>query len=326
MPEFELISRIERAFGTAARSDDSGCILGIGDDAALVELEAGWQLAVCTDTLVEGVHFDHHANAGSIGHKALAVNLSDLAAMGADPAWFLLALTLPADDADWVDAFAAGMAGLAGDSGIVLAGGDTTSGPLSITVTAAGRVPRGQALTRGGAQAGDHVYLSGVVGRAALALRTLNSGGRPSREALSALNTPQPRLALGRALRGIASACIDVSDGLAADLGHILERSNVGAELEVERLPTAPCFEELPDEARWGLQLNGGDDYELCFTAPESQASHLDALADRLAIPLTRIGTIQSEPGLSLLRANGETFDAAAGGYQHFAAAGEGGR
>ncbi|MBT8055384.1 MAG: thiamine-phosphate kinase [Gammaproteobacteria bacterium] len=318
MPEFDLINRIARVFGTSARPGDPGCVLGIGDDAALVELEDGWQLAVCVDTLVEGVHFGPDATAGAVGHKSLAVNLSDLAAMGADPAWFLLALTLPGDDPDWVDAFAGGMAGLAGDTGIVLAGGDTTSGPLGITVTAAGRVPRGQALTRAGAKPGDLVYVSGVTGRAALALRALQAGETPDREALAALHTPTPRLALGRALRGIASACIDISDGLAADLGHILECSDVGACLEVERLPSASCFDEMPNESRWSLQLGGGDDYELCFTVAADQAPTLDALQERLGILLTRIGSIRREPGLTVLRRNGKVFDPGIEGYQHF--------
>ena len=318
MPEFDLINRIARVFGTSARPGDPGCALGIGDDAALVELEDGWQLAVCVDTLVEGVHFGPDAAAGAVGHKSLAVNLSDLAAMGADPAWFLLALTLPGDDPDWVDAFAGGMAGLAGDAGIVLVGGDTTSGPLGITVTAAGRVPRGQALTRAGANPGDFVYVSGVTGRAALALRALRAGETPDRDALAALHTPVPRLELGRALRGIASACIDISDGLAADLGHILKCSDVGACLEVESLPSAPCFDEIPNETRWNLQLGGGDDYELCFTVAADQAPALDALQERLGVPLTRIGSIRREPGLAVLRRNGEVFEPGIEGYQHF--------
>ena len=208
-PEFDLIRRLRDIVGETADTDRSGCLLGIGDDAALFRASPGEHLAVCTDTLVEGVHFPAGTHPGAIGYKALAVNLSDLAAMGAEPAWFLLALALPSGDEAWLDDFAQGLAALARDAAILLAGGDTTSGPLTVTVTAAGRLPAGTALTRHGALEGDDVYVSGLPGRAARALHDLESGVTPPAPCLRALEFPEPRLALGRSLRGVASACID---------------------------------------------------------------------------------------------------------------------
>ena len=323
MPEFNLIKRIEQAFERHGMTAGDGCVLGIGDDAAVLDVPGERQLAVCTDTLVSGVHFHENASARSVGHKSLAVNLSDLAAMGAEPAWFLLALTLPAEDTGWIDAFAAGMAELARSAGALLVGGDTTAGPLSVTVTAAGWLPGGKAITRAGARPGDQVYVSGVTGRAAMALRVLEAGGSVPAECQAALDFPRPRLSLGSALRDVASACIDVSDGLAADLGHILDCSGVGADLVVDRLPESDCFDALTGEARGALQLTGGDDYELCFTVPPGRVARLDGLNSRHGVSLTRIGTIRSETGLSIRRADGERVTLPSPGYEHFNASAE---
>ena len=318
MPEFDLIRRLRDIVGETADADRSGCLLGIGDDAALFHSTPGEHLAVCTDTLVEGVHFPAGTHPGAIGYKALAVNLSDLAAMGAEPAWFLLSLALPSADEAWLDDFAQGLAALARDAAILLAGGDTTSGPLTVTVTAAGRLPAGTALTRHGALEGDDVYVSGLPGRAARALHDLESGVTPPAPCLRALEFPEPRLALGRSLRGVASACIDVSDGLVADLAHILERSSAGAVLEAESLPSGDGLDDLPDEQRWRFQLAGGDDYELCFTAAREQRGRIDAIARECGLPITRIGTVTAAAGLVIQRGDGSRLELAAGGYQHF--------
>ena len=318
MPEFDLIRRLRDIVGETADADRSGCLLGIGDDAALFRASPGEHLAVCTDTLVEGVHFPAGTHPGAIGYKALAVNLSDLAAMGAEPAWFLLSLALPSADEAWLDDFAQGLAALARDAAILLAGGDTTSGPLTVTVTAAGRLPAGTALTRHGALEGDDVYVSGLPGRAARALCDLESGVTPPAPCLRALEFPEPRLALGCSLRGVASACIDVSDGLVADLAHILERSSAGAVLEAESLPSGDGLDDLPDEQRWRFQLAGGDDYELCFTAARRQRIRIDAIARECGLPITRIGSVTSGPGLAVQRGDGSRLELAADGYQHF--------
>jgi thiamine-monophosphate kinase len=318
MPEFDLIKRLQQAVCARSAPHRAQCVLGIGDDAALMQLPPGKQLVACTDSLVEGVHFPLGTQAAAVGHKALAVNLSDLAAMGAEPAWFLLALTLPSADAAWLDAFAAGMAKLAGESGIFLAGGDVTSGPLNICVTALGLVEPGQALTRGGARAGDLVVVSGRPGAAAHALQTLQSGGQPEAAERSALEYPVPRLALGRALRGLATSCIDLSDGLLADLGHLLDSSGVGARLELRSLPCPPAMAVLPPAARWPLQLSGGDDYELCFTVPPGGRAALDELARSAAVELTVIGEITGQAGLHVVQPDGGRYRPEKSGYEHF--------
>lgn len=300
-----------------------GCVLGIGDDAAVLDVPSDRQLVVCTDTLVEGVHFPKNTDPHAVGFKALAVNLSDLAAMGAEPGWFFMALTLPDGNAAWVESFAHGMAGLAREAGIVLAGGDTTSGALSITVTAIGFVKKNRALTRGGAKPGDRVVVSGLPGRAALALRQLEAGMEPNEECRKALEYPRPRLSLGSALCGIATACIDVSDGLAADLGHILERSGVGAVLNLEDLPGSQALSGLSVEERWTLQLTGGDDYELCFTVPPEKIDGLPGIAAECGVDLSIIGNISSQPGLVLKRPGGGLFEPAQAGFQHFSATAE---
>jgi len=258
MSEFDLIRQLhERINGGGS----SACVVGIGDDAAVLEIPPNRQVVVTTDTLVEGIHFLSSSDAQNLGHKALAVNLSDLASMGAEPAWFFLALTLAAPDQAWLESFARGMGNLARSAGIVLAGGDTTSGPLSITITAMGLVEPGMALTRDGARSGELIVVSGQLGDAALALETLKAGGIPGPASRAALECPEPRLQLGRQLRGLATSCIDISDGLVADLGHILEASAAGAEIDIDLLPGSTSMAGLAVAQRRQLQICGGDDY-----------------------------------------------------------------
>ena len=279
MSEFDLIRQLhERINGVDGRGS-SACVVGIGDDGAVLDIPQDRQLVVTTDTLVEGVHFLDTTDAQSLGHKALAVNLSDLASMGAQPAWFFLALTLPALDPSWLESFARGMGDLARSAGVVLAGGDTTSGPLSITITAMGLVEPGMALTRNGARNGDLVVVSGQLGDAAHALAIVKAGGVPGPASRAALECPEPRLRLGLLLRGLATSCIDISDGLAADLGHILEASAVGAEIDIDLLPGSASLVGLSEGQRRQMQICGGDDYELCFTISVNRLEELDRIA-----------------------------------------------
>ena len=287
----------------------------MGDDCALVRPDAGLDLAITTDMLVEGRHFLPDVEPGALGHKSLAVNLSDLAAMGATPRWVTLAIALPAVDAKWLEAFSAGLFALAARYNVDLVGGDTTRGAArTICITAVGEVPPGLALERAGARAGDDVWVSGELGGAALGLI------RPDiAEAARRLHRPEPRVELGERLRRLAHAAIDVSDGLAGDLAHILERSGVGATIEYERIPRTKFFSELKDpELEKNCVLSGGDDYELLFTAPHEHRGELDALGRELALPLTRIGTIHGgDSRLEVRDAQGRPL-AHRGGYDHF--------
>jgi thiamine-monophosphate kinase len=315
--EFSLIERIR---ARASGRDD--VVLGIGDDAALLRVPAGHELVLSTDTLVAGVHFPIETAAADIGWKALAVNLSDLAAMGAQPAWCTLALTLPADDADWLEAFLDGFCELADEHAVALVGGDTTRGPLSLTLAAHGFAPAGSALRRSGAHAGEDVWVTGTLGDAAGALRQWRDGGMQSAKLRYRLDRPTPRVAAGLALRGLASAAIDLSDGLAADLGHVLAASGVGAELELGRLPTSRTLAEhfADDAARWRLQLAGGDDYELCFTAPSAQALEIERAMAACEVSATVVGRTTRESGLRLLSPRGDAFVLEGAGFEHFAA------
>ncbi|MEK7810394.1 MAG: thiamine-phosphate kinase, partial [Pseudomonadota bacterium] len=256
-----------------------------------------------------------------LGHKTLAVNLSDLAAMGAVPRWATLSLSLPGIDEHWLRRFSEGFFALADDNGVELIGGDTTRGPLNLCLTIMGEVPRGKALRRDGAQVGDDIWVSGKLGQAALGLAFLQGQfkfyGEVRDACLQALHQPQPRVALGLALRGIANSAIDISDGLLADLGHILERSHVGAEVDVESLPIVDDGVEKDVALQYALA--GGDDYELCFTAPESQRDVLNALAEQLKFPLTRIGFIRAEAGCVVRDTFGEKMKIEKAGYDHFA-------
>ncbi len=305
--EFELI---ERFFMRPAGTGPRHAAVGNGDDCAILAPRAGMQWAVSTDTLVEGRHFLSTVPPRRLGHKALAVNLSDLAACGAEPRAFTLALTLPRVDAPWLAEFAQGMLALADAHGCELVGGDTTSGPLSVCITVMGEVPTGGALLRHAARADDDLWVSGWPGEARLALEafrgTLAMSTPLSVDAWSAvrerLEAPEPRVALGLALRGVAHAAIDVSDGLLGDLGHVLRRSNVGAAIVIDALPVSPWLAERPEAERLDCILAGGDDYELLFTAPPAQREAVAAIGERLGLTLSRIGRIEAEPGLRLWR------------------------
>ncbi len=317
--EFELIQRHFSELGS--RRDD--VLLGVGDDAALLQPTPGEVLALCVDTLVGGVHFPQDAPADSVGHKALAVNLSDLAAMGARPAWATLSLTVPTADEDWIAAFARGFGDLARYHGIALVGGDLTRGPLSVSVQAAGFVPRGRALTRRGARPGDAVCVSGTLGDAALGLCLWRDGradlDEDSRWLVDRLHRPVPRVSLGLALRDCATSAVDISDGLAQDLGHVLQASGVGAQLDVDRLPLSTALVQYAArEDHLTQAMGGGDDYELCFTVPRSCLHKLDAIASRVGVQITRIGTIQPDGGLELVHADRSPARLGKAGYTHF--------
>ena len=324
--EFDLIELIRER--TAQPRGD--VVLGIGDDAALLKPPTGQQLVACTDTLVEGVHFPRGTAPEDLGWKSLAVNLSDLAAMGATPAWAMLALTLPQADQRFVEAFADGFAKLARAHAVSLIGGDTTQGPLSITVSAFGFVPENRALLRSGARVNDAVFVTGTLGDAAAALRLIRDSGLGTRdptneqarsELLLRLHRPEPRVAAGLALRDVASACIDVSDGLLADLDHVCAASAVGAVIEADALPLSSAMLALFEvDARRAFALTGGDDYELCFTAGVDRADRLSADFSRLGFGATRIGRIVAEPGVRVRDAGGSTVELPRRGWQHFAA------
>jgi len=276
-------------------------------------------VVVTVDTLVSGTHFFEDMSPRDLGHKSLAVNLSDLAAMGAEPAWFFLALTLPQLDADWLDEFTHGIAGLAEASRIFLAGGDTTSGPLSVTITAMGLIGQGEAITRSGAREGDLIVVSGPLGNAALALGQRVAGIKPDKQAQCALDRPEPRLDLGRQLRGLATSCIDVSDGLLADLGHILEASGVGAEVRLADLPGSAILNELSELQRFELQLTGGDDYELCFTIPSGREAELESIRRGTGLPLAVVGQITGSGSLKCRMPDGKIYQPGGRAYEHFA-------
>jgi thiamine-monophosphate kinase len=321
--EFDLIARY---FTRPA----ANAVLGVGDDAALLAPAAGMELAVSTDLLVSGQHFFPDVDPYLLGHKTLAVNLSDLAAMGATPRWATLAMSLPAAEMEWLELFSRGLFDMAARFDVSLVGGDTTRGPLSLCLTILGEVPAGQALRRSGARVGDEVWVSGDLGGAALGLRYLlgevELGSAEEVEScLTRLHAPEPRVALGRALLGVAHAAIDVSDGLLADLGHILECSEVGAELEFARLPAhAAVAARLPDASARRCLLAGGDDYELCFIAGPEHAHGVLAAAAAAGVPVTRVGRITPLPGLPglpgvrLLAADGSLMDVEERGFDHF--------
>lgn len=317
MSEFSLIKR----YFTRATP---GAVLGVGDDAALLRVSSGMELAVSTDMLVSGTHFFADADPFMLGHKALAVNISDMAAMGAQPRWATLALSLPAEDDRWLERFSAGFFALAHEYHVELIGGDTTQGPLNLSVTIMGEVPQGKALRRDGAQVNDEVWVSGKLGDAALALAhmqgrlVLSEAG--FKETSAALHRPVPRVALGIALRGIANSAIDVSDGLLADLGHILERSKVAAEIQFNALPVSAHLAPYLAQAL-GKQcaLAGGDDYELCFTAPVARHAELEKLAAQLDLPLSCIGKISAGTASIVRAADGSVMTIEETGYDHFA-------
>ena len=321
MGEFDLIARY---FTRPVRR----AVLGVGDDCALLAPTPGMQLAVSSDMLVEGRHFFAGTDARRLGHKALAVNLSDLAACGARPLAFTLALALPAVDAAWLQGFSAGLLALADAHGCELVGGDTTQGPLNICITVFGEVPPGQALLRSGARAGDDIWVSGSLGDARLALEALLGHTTLPPGTLAAarqrLEAPTPRVALGQALLGIASSALDVSDGLLGDLGHILEQSRVGASLDtrlITPLLDAGRHTPLTIDLLHQCTLSGGDDYELCFTAPADRRDAVQAAGRDSATRVTRIGCIEEQPGLRLIGPDGAAMAPRWTSFDHFAAA-----
>ena len=306
--EFTLIRR----FFTQQRVTNPSTRLGIGDDCALLAIPDGYELAVTTDTMVENVHFFAGTDPELLGHKLLAVNLSDLAAMGAKPVSVTLALTLPKVDENWLAAFARGLLNLAERYAVDLIGGDTTSGPLTLTVQAMGLVPKGQALRRSAARPGDCIYMTGFLGDAGLGLKIEQGFSCAEPEAaLSRFHRPEPQTEAGQALIGIANACIDLSDGLAGDLGHILEQSRVGACLDWDALPLSEAVLAYVNETGdWSMPLTAGDDYELCFTVSPEQAA-------QLTIAATKIGIIESRPGLRLNK-SGTIKPLEVKGFEHF--------
>ena len=319
LSEFELIDRF---FRRAPRH----AVAGVGDDAALIAPKPGHEVAVSVDMLVAGTHFFADVEPETLGHKTLAVNLSDMAAMGATPRWALLAGALPDADPAWLAAFARGFFALADAFAVDLIGGDTTRGPLNLCVTILGEVPAGRALLRSGARPGDAIYVSGELGDAALALAHRRGRVTLAAEDLAhcdaALLRPTPRVALGEQLRGLATAAIDLSDGLVGDLGHILEASGVGATIDLRSVPRSPALERqrllAGGERPLALEclLAGGDDYELCFTAPAH--ADLDPLARQLDIALTRIGTVETRPGLVVQDEHGRPLEKLPAAFDHF--------
>ena len=318
MNEFEIIARYFKRAYPQSRGD---LRLGIGDDAAIIRPAADAELLVSMDTLVAGAHFFANAPAADIARKALAVNLSDMAALGARPRWLSLSLPLPGYDADWLSRFAAAFTDLAGRHSLILIGGDLSRGPLSVTVQIHGEAPRGRALRRAGALTGDHIYVTGELGAAAWALQCLREG-RPEAAAEAEharLHRPEARVKTGLALRAVARSCIDISDGLLADLGHILAASGLGAELMLPAIPLSQSLKTQPRATALELALSGGDDYELCFTLPPDLPAPALAALGR-DCPVHHIGrTTPPGAGLTLLQADGRVYQPAfAGGYRHF--------
>ncbi len=321
MNEFGLIDRF---FRRPAR--DAAVTLGVGDDAAIVAPSPGCEVAMAVDMMVEGRHFLPDADPASLGHKILAVNLSDMAAMGARPRWALLAGALPDADERWLEAFSQGLFALADRFGVALVGGDTTRGPRTLCLTIAGDLPTGSAITRSGARAGDDVWVSGELGGAMLALAALQSRTRLSAEELEAsrrrLEWPEPRVALGERLRGLATAALDVSDGLTGDLAHVLRASRVGARLELDRIPCPPALAAklAGDERALALSclLAGGDDYELCFTAPAAMRDRVESAGIDAAVRVSRIGAVVEGSALEIVDEAGAALAELPRAFDHF--------
>ncbi|OIN13771.1 thiamine-phosphate kinase [Oceanisphaera psychrotolerans] len=318
MNEFEIIKHY---FTVPGHRKD--VLMGPGDDCALLQVPPHSQLAVSTDTLVSGVHFFADMAPMALGHKALAVNLSDLAAMGADPCWVSLALTLPEIDESWIKGFCAGFFELAEYYNVALVGGDMTRGPLSITVTVHGTLPEGKGLRRNGARVGDGIYVTGTLGDAALGLQQIQGKVTVPEQYRDFVRTkfefPHPRILAGQALRDIASSALDLSDGLAGDLAHVARASGVRAQLELERLPlSAAMLDSVSREQGWELALTGGDDYELCFTVPEIHRGQLETALAHCGVKFTRVGRmLAGEPGVELM-AKGRSYQLSTQSWDHF--------
>ena len=312
--EFEII---QRYFASLSDQPDY-VIAGPGDDCAIVDVPAGVELCVSTDTLIAGVHFLSDAIPEVIAHRSLCANLSDLAAMGAIPYGFTLALTLPSEDEQWLSAYSAHLRDLGRTYAIPLIGGNLARGSLSLTITVMGTTPKGQALRRSGASVGDDIYVSGTLGDAAGGLRQLQQDPRAASALVDRYHYPTPRLDVGEALLGVASAAIDVSDGLMADLGHLCGSSQVAGEVKVDAVPLSAALLELfPNEAR-AFALGEGDDYELCFTAPASLRDAIAHIAASTGVGITRIGAVTIGAGVRLLDDAGCAITVAKAGYQHF--------
>jgi len=320
--EFDLIDRFFGRAARAGRTEGGAVALGIGDDCALLTPTPGHQWLVTADMLVEGRHFLSTVSPRRLGHKALAVNLSDLAACGATPRAFFLSLALPRVDEAFLAGFAQGLFELADAQGIVLAGGDTTAGPLNLNITAMGEVPAGQALLRSGARVDDDIWVSGTLGDARLALEvfrgTLSLSAAQFDEVRLRMEMPEPRVALGKALRGLATSAVDVSDGLAGDLGHVLQRSNVGATLRLADLPRSAVFGAMPEDLQRLCLLTGGDDYELVFTAPPDARQRVLEAGRAAGTPVYRIGRIESAPGLRVVDGMGHPVGDLPRSFDHF--------
>ncbi|UOO82443.1 thiamine-phosphate kinase [Uruburuella testudinis] len=318
MTEFDFIRRY-----LMRQQSDKDVLLGIGDDAAIVRPRTGFDLCFSSDMLLAGRHFFADVAPADLAHKVLAVNISDMAAMGAQPRWALLSAALPKLDEAWLQAFCDGLFGLAGQFGITLIGGDTTKGDYVFNITIAGELPQGQALRRDAAEAGDDIWVSGRIGLAAAALnhhwQTLVLPEAVHTLCEPARLRPMPRVALGQALLTVAHAAQDISDGLAQDIGHILKASGVGAEIFADRLPTLPILRTLLPQARlYDYLLAGGDDYELVFTAPEQQRDAVLAAGRAADTPVTRIGRVFAGEGLRILEANGKEMQLTHLGFDHF--------
>ncbi|MBT5407380.1 MAG: thiamine-phosphate kinase [Gammaproteobacteria bacterium] len=309
MNEFELI---QNYFNWPL--SDPTIELGIGDDAGIFDLDSGYQLVTTTDTLSEGVHFFKDTTPEDIAYKSLAVNLSDIAAMGATAKYFTLAITLPKLDENWLEHFSKSLKKASKKYNVSLIGGDTTRGALNITITMMGIVEKSKAIKRSGAMNGDNIYVSGDIGDAALCLKKINEAEKPHKAEMIRLNKPIPRLELGIAINGIASSCVDISDGLEQDLSHIIKASRVGAMIDVQKLPLSQSMANyIADNDDWSLVVCGGDDYELCFTAPESCHSEIMKIAKICKIRVTKIGVINDSKKLKI-----KGYDGHGKSYQHF--------
>ncbi len=319
MGEFELITA---CFSQAGRSRND-VVIGVGDDGAVLQVREGFDLVVTTDTMVEGVHFFPDVDPRALGHKLVAVNISDLAAMGAEPSWLSLAITLPKVDNVWLQAFAEGLSETADYYNCQLVGGDTTRGPLTLTVIAKGLVPKGKAITRAGAKVGDYIYVTGTLGDAALGLKLVQNQVEVSKKhrahILQRFHYPTARVALGQALRTIASSAMDISDGICGDLPHILRRSKVGATVDVAKIPMSQALKDSCDlQQALECALSGGEDYELLFTVPEDKRGSLEVLLSPYGVPVTCIGRITGVAGKLELRQGDQPFVYQHQGYQHF--------
>lgn len=319
MKEFELIKRYFDEPGVPRKDVE----VGIGDDAAIINVPEQSQLIVTTDTLVEGIHFFADMNPRALGHKAVAVNLSDIAAMGGEPTWLSLSVTLPHADEQWVKEFSCGLFEICEYFNVQVVGGDTTQGPLTVTVSAKGLVPKGKALLRSGAQPGDWIYVTGTLGDAGVAIDSIrNNEPLPLKHQAFITNRfeyPTPRVAVAQGVREVATAAIDISDGLISDLQHVLTASNVGAVLDVDQVPLSEALRDcVPEDKYLDYALCAGDDYELLFTVPEDKRGALDVTMSHYGVNLTCVGQIQGATGKLELRKDGELFEFEGSGYQHF--------